>query len=103
MTAFIISQVEVRDPQDFAAYRSIAEQSITRFDGRYLVRGGEQSVLEGHWRGRTVIVEFPSVERARAWYESADYAPARALTEKALARNLVLVEGALPLQCDPAA
>lgn len=97
MTAFIISQVEVLSPQAFAAYRSIPERSIALFGGRYLARSGEQSVLEGCWNGQTVVVEFPSLERARAWYESPDYAPARELASKALTRNLLLIEGMPPL------
>ena len=103
MSAFIISQVEARDAQALAAYRRLAERSIASFDGRYLVRGGKQSVLEGDWTGQTVIVEFPSLERARAWYDSPDYASARALAPKALTRNLLLIEGVAPLRSESGA
>jgi uncharacterized protein (DUF1330 family) len=92
--AYVISEVEVLDESLADRYRVIAAASIAEFGGRYLVRGAEANVMEGvATKRRVVIVEFPSLERARAWYESASYAPARALRATALDRRVTFVEG----------
>jgi uncharacterized protein (DUF1330 family) len=75
------------------SYRQLAAASIEQHGGRYLVRGGEQQILEGTWAPATIIVEFPTIEAARAWYASADYAEALEYREEALERDLILVEG----------
>ena len=94
MTAFIVSDVSVRDADAFQTYRTRAADSIARHGGRYLARGGAVEALEGAWEPRNVIiVEFPSVEQARAWYSSPEYAHALEVRDKALSRNLILVDG----------
>ena len=94
MTAFLISDVTVRDADAFQTYRTRAAASIVQHGGRYLVRGGEIECLEGTWTPRTIIiVEFPSIEQARAWYGSPEYASALEVRDEALSRNLVLVDG----------
>lgn len=94
MPAYLISDVTARDPEAFRIYRERAAASIAQHGGRYLVRGGPVEPLEGDWAPRTIIiVEFPDLERARAWYRSPDYASALALRDAALSRNLILVDG----------
>ena len=75
----------------------VAAASIAQHGGRYLARGGKIEVLEGDWTPRIiVVVEFPDMERARAWYRSPEYALALEVRDKALSRNLILVEGVAP-------
>jgi len=94
MPAYIISDVTVRDAKAFQTYRTRAAASIAHYGGRYLVRGGPIEQLEGDWSPRAiVIVEFPDVERARAWYRSPEYAHALDVRDQALCRNLILVDG----------
>ena len=94
MPAYIISDVSVRDAESFQRYRTRAADSIARHGGRYLVRGGSVEPLEGSWTPSTIIVvEFPDIERARAWYRSPEYAAALALRDAALSRHLLLVDG----------
>lgn len=94
MPAYLISDVTAKDPEAFQAYRDRAAASIARHGGRYLVRGGPIEPLEGDWAPRAiVIVEFPDRGRARAWYRSPEYAAALAVRDKALSRNLILVDG----------
>ncbi|HZS83428.1 MAG TPA: DUF1330 domain-containing protein [Stellaceae bacterium] len=95
MPAFVISDVEPLDPELLREYRSLAEASIARHGGRYIVRGGAIESLEGGWSPQhIVIVAFPTLEQARAWYESSDYAEAlRVRRQGALRRRLVLVDG----------
>jgi uncharacterized protein (DUF1330 family) len=94
MAAYIISDLTVLDPEAIEVYRTRAAASIARHGGRYLARGGKIEVLEGSWDPNLiVVVEFPDADSARAWYRSADYAEALAVRDRALSRNLLLVEG----------
>jgi uncharacterized protein (DUF1330 family) len=94
MPAYLISDVSIRDNEAFQVYRMRAAASITKFGGRYLARGGAIESLEGHWGPQAiVIVEFPDIEQARAWYHSPEYAAALAVRGEALSRNLILVDG----------
>jgi uncharacterized protein (DUF1330 family) len=94
MAAYVISDVETRDPEAMARYRVLAADSIARHGGRYLVRGGPIESLEGGWTPQAiVVVEFDSADQARAWYASPEYAEALKERGAALARRLILVEG----------
>lgn len=94
MTAYVISEVEARDRPAMEAYRTLAAQTIAHYGGRYLVRGGAADVVEGGPPSKTIIiVEFPSMARAREWYASAEYAEALKLRRTALERRLLFVEG----------
>jgi uncharacterized protein (DUF1330 family) len=94
VTAYVVVDVESTDEAKAARYRELSGPSIERHGGRFLVRGGAMTVLEGAWvPNRVVIAEFPSVEVARQWYESDDYRQARRVREGAGTWNMVLVEG----------
>ena len=94
MAAYLISDITVRDRTAFEIYRTRAAGAIRTYGGRYLARLGEVQVLEGSWNpNMIVIVEFPSLEKARAWYRSPEYAFALKVRDTALSRNLILVDG----------
>ncbi|SDR04962.1 DUF1330 domain-containing protein [Actinopolyspora saharensis] len=95
MTAYVISEVEILDEQLAERYRELARHSIEQYDGRYVVRGAAPDVVEGSWpvEQRVVIVEFPSMQRAREWYDSPEYARALEVRGSALERRLFFVEG----------
>jgi uncharacterized protein (DUF1330 family) len=98
MSAYVISEVDdVRDPAAFEVYRTIAAKTIAQYGGRYLVRGGAAIAVEGGPSPKTIIVvEFPSMERLREWYASAEYAEALKARQTALDRRLIFVEGVPP-------
>ena len=88
MSAYVISEVEMRDAADLEAYRTIAAKSIAQYWGRYLVRGGAANLIEGGPPPKTiVVVEFSTMERLRKWYASAEYAEALKLRQTALDRR----------------
>jgi uncharacterized protein (DUF1330 family) len=94
MAAYVISDVEPRDRELIAQYRTLAEASIALYGGRYIVRGGAIDGVEGGWEPKhVVIVEFPSMEQARAWYRSPEYAEALKVRAHALDRRLIFVDG----------
>ncbi|MDE5441253.1 DUF1330 domain-containing protein [Bradyrhizobium sp. CSA207] len=97
MPAYVISEVEVRDSSAMEVYRTLAAQTIAQYGGRYLARGGATEVVEGGPPPKTIIiVEFPSMARAREWYASVEYAEALKLRRTALERRLLFVEGVAP-------
>ncbi|MBI1943904.1 MAG: DUF1330 domain-containing protein [Betaproteobacteria bacterium] len=94
MAAYVIAEVEVTDPIAYEQYRKLVAPTIAQYGGRFLVRGGKVESREGGWNPpRFVIVEFPSLERAREWYQSPEYAPALALRLKASRSRLIIAEG----------
>ena len=94
MAAYLVAQVRVADPPAYARYRAGVLPVIEKFGGRFIVRGGEVEALEGRHDGRRlVVIEFPSKERLRAFYESPDYAPLKALRRDAAEGDLWAVDG----------
>lgn len=97
MAAYVISDVTFRDAAAVEAYRDRASASIAQHGGHYLARGGAVETVEGSWKPECIIiVEFPDMARARAWYRSPEYAAALELRDRALSRNLIFVEGVAP-------
>jgi uncharacterized protein (DUF1330 family) len=94
MPAYVIAEVDVHDGPTYEEYRKMVPVSIEKYGGRFLVRGGAVESKEGGWRpSRMVVLEFPSMEQARAWYSSPEYAPALAVRGKSARSKLILVEG----------
>ncbi len=94
MAAYVVSEVEILDPVLIETYRMRAAASIAQYGGRYIVRGGAAETVEGSPPAKAlVIVEFPSLARAHAWYRSPEYAEALEVRRAALDRRLVFVEG----------
>ncbi len=94
MPAYVIATVEVKDPVRYEDYKTLVPPSIAAFGGRFVARGGKADVLEGDWNPqRLVILEFPNAERARQWYDSPEYAAAKALRQATSTGSLVLIEG----------
>ncbi|MCC6187622.1 MAG: DUF1330 domain-containing protein [Anaerolineales bacterium] len=94
MPAYILVDINVHDPARYEDYKALAGPTVPAYDGKYLVRGGAVETLEGDWRPqRLVILEFPSVERAKAWLNSDEYRQARALRHAAAASQMIVVAG----------
>jgi uncharacterized protein (DUF1330 family) len=96
MTAYVISDVVGLDPRLVAQYRALARDSIQLYDGQYLTNSGNAiDQVEGDWQPQNIVLlSFPSMDRARQWYASEEYARALAVRRTALRRNLIFVAGA---------
>jgi len=94
MAAYLIAEIEVLDPQLYEDYRKHVPPLVAQYGGRYLVRGGALEVKEGDWAPkRLVLLEFPSMQQARRFYDSPEYAPLLALRKKATRSKLIFMEG----------
>ena len=94
MSAYVIVQVDVKDPARYEDYKKMVPPSLEKFGGRFLVRGGKTHTLEGGWAPkRFVMVEFPSVEQAKAWWDSPEYRAARDLRWATAESQLIIAEG----------
>ena len=91
--AYILVQVEVTNPPQYAEYTKLSPAIIEKFGGRFLARGGRSTTLEGPPApSRVVVIEFPSYERAQAFYNSPEYTAARKVRAGAAKAQFVLVE-----------
>jgi uncharacterized protein (DUF1330 family) len=94
MAAYLIANIDITDAQNYKTYIQMVPASIEKFGGKYLVRGGKFENLEGDWQPkRLVIIEFPSFEQAKLWYESEDYRDAKDIRIRSSLSELTLVEG----------
>lgn len=94
MPAYVVVEVEVKDPERYARYREMVPPSLAKYGGRFVVRGGKTETLEGRWSPkRLVTVEFESVEKAKSWWASPEYADAKALRQATAATEMIVVEG----------
>lgn len=94
MAAYVIYQGEVLDPERYDEYKVKAAESIVAAGGRYLVRGGDVEVLEGEApAGRTVVLEFQTMQAALDWYRGAEYTEIRTIREGAARADMYVVEG----------
>lgn len=95
MPAFVIAEVDVHDPDAYEEYKRQVPATLGPYGGTFRVRGGAVEPLEGGWEPkRIVVLEFPSLEQARAWYASDSYREPKALRQRVSTGRLVLVEGA---------
>lgn len=94
MAAYVVVEVEVQDRERYETYKQMVPASLAAYGGSFIVRGGRAESLEGEWTPeRIVILEFPTVERAKAWWSSAEYAEAKGLRQATARTRMILVEG----------
>ena len=94
MPAYVIVDVTVTDPREMEEYRKQVPATLAKYGGRFIVRGGAHQTVEGDWKpNRLIVLEFPSMEQAKRWYDSEEYREPRAMRLRAGRANLIMVEG----------
>jgi uncharacterized protein (DUF1330 family) len=94
MAAYLVVDIEITNPAQFDEYRKLAPAAIAKYGGRYIIRGGAYEVIEGNWKPqRVTVVEFESVEKAKAFYNSPEYQTAIKARKGAANMKMLLVEG----------
>jgi uncharacterized protein (DUF1330 family) len=95
MVAYVFAEIEITNPDGYREYTAIVPATIAKYGGRFLVRGGAAEVLEGDWpQRRRVLLEFPSMQAAKDWFDSPDYEKPKAMRQAASNARLLLMEGA---------
>lgn len=94
MAAYVLAEIEITNPAGYKEYTTMVPATIEKYGGRFLARGGRTEALEGDWpQRRRVILEFPSFEQARKWFDSPEYEKPKALRQANSNGRLLLVEG----------
>ncbi|MBN2321020.1 MAG: DUF1330 domain-containing protein [Acidobacteria bacterium] len=94
MAGYVIVQAEIIDIERFRKYLAESPGTIAKFGGKYLARAGKTIVFEGEQSDkRLVIIEFPSLEKAKEWYHSEEYTKVKALRKGAATGSLIAIEG----------
>ena len=94
MAGYAIAQIEVNNPENYKEYLAKVTDIVTKFGGEYLVRGGEFQCFEGEWKyPRTVVIKFPSYEKALEWYHSEEYKPVRQIRLDNADTNQIIIKG----------
>lgn len=95
---YIIAEVRITNPAAYAEYQTLATAIVAQYGGQFIVRGGSREQREGidaahndEWR--TMIIEFPSLEQARAWYDSPEFTEAKKIRIANSIGRLFVVEG----------
>jgi uncharacterized protein (DUF1330 family) len=94
MSAYVLVEISVHNPQEYEEYKKLSLPSLAPFGGKFIVRGGQTITLEGDWRPeRIVILEFPTKEKALEWWNSDIYAVAKAIRQRTASTKMIVVEG----------
>ena len=94
MAAYIIVDVKINNHDDYEEYKKLTPASVAAYEGVFIVRGGPTETFEGDWiPGRIVVLEFTNAERAREWWSSTEYAPAKLIRQGASVTRMILVDG----------
>jgi uncharacterized protein (DUF1330 family) len=94
MPAFVIVDVSITDPVEYEAYKKLTPAAVAAFDGKFIVRGAQTETLEGNWDPeRIVVLEFPSVARAKEWWNSEMYSKAKVIRQRAAKTQMIVVAG----------
>lgn len=91
MPAYVIANIDVHDPEGYAAYKALSGPAAERYGGRFVARGGASEILEGDWEPRRIVVlEFADADAARRWHDSPEYREARAIRERTASTQMIL-------------
>ena len=94
MAGYVIVEIDVTEPEEYEEYKKLAAPTVEAAGGRYLVRGGKTEVLEGDWQPkRIVVLQFDSVEQAKAWWHSEEYGPIKAIRHRTTNSRMIVIEG----------
>lgn len=94
MPTYLISTIEVHDPDGYEEYKKLVPPLLAKYGGRFVVRGGAIEFKEGDWRPkRVVVVEFESMDKARTFYDSPEYAQAKRIRQRTSVGSVLFVEG----------
>ena len=94
MSGYVISNIDVKNPESYKEYIDKVKPIVEKFGGEYLVRAGEYKVIDGEWKyPRTVIIKFSSYKKALEWYNSEEYQPVKPIRLANSVANGIIIQG----------
>jgi uncharacterized protein (DUF1330 family) len=94
MAGYVIVEIEVTDSIGYEEYKKLAGATVTKYGGKYIVRGGAAETLEGDWQPkRIVILQFENVQRAKEWLNCPEYREPRKMRHRTAKTKMIVVEG----------
>ena len=94
MSGYAIFNIEIKKPEEYKEYVEKVKPLAEKFGGDYIIRGGETKVLEGNWEyPRTVVIKFPSYEKALEWYDSEEYKSIKQIRLDNSVSNGIIIKG----------
>ena len=94
MPGYVIAQINMTNKEGFKVYAEQVPETIKKFGGKYVVRAGEYTSMEGKWDyTRNVIIEFPTYEKALEWYNSEEYKPIKQIRLDNSVSNGIIIKG----------
>ena len=94
MPAYVIVEIEINDPVEYEEYKKLTPATIAAFDGKFVVRGAKTESLEGNWNPeRIVVLQFPSVTKAKEWWNSEEYTIAKSIRQRTAKTKMLVVDG----------
>ncbi len=94
-SAYLIANVDVHDPVQYEEYKKLSTLAMKAHGAEVCIRGGRVEVMEGNWApSRVVMLKFPSMDAARGFYHSPEYAAAIAARQGIADMRMIIVEGA---------
>ncbi len=95
MPAYVIVEIDIKDPVSYEDYKKLTPASIAAYGGKFIVRGAKTECLEGDWNPmRLVVLEFPTLEQAKSWWASPEYADAKMIRQRSAKTQMIVVNGA---------
>lgn len=94
MPAYVIVEIKVNNPVGYEDYKKLTAGTLPAYQGKFIVRGGKIETLEGDWSPeRFVMLEFPTVALAKAWWSSPEYTAAKQIRYKHSTSRMIVAEG----------
>jgi uncharacterized protein (DUF1330 family) len=94
LPGYAVAEVEVTDPATFQKYAEKAPGTIAQYGGHYIIRGGKNTSIEGDAPKRFVVIQFDSVEKAKAWEDSPEYSAIKPIRHSSAKSRVFIIEGA---------
>ena len=94
MSGYVIANINVKNSEAYKEYIGKVKLTVEKFGGEYLVRNGEFKVIDGEWKHpRTVVIKFPTYEKAWEWYNSEEYKPIKSIRLANSVANGIIIKG----------
>ena len=92
---YAIFNINITNQENYKEYIDKVKPLAKKFGAEYIIRGGENKIIEGSWEyPRTVVIKFPSYEKALQWYNSKEYEPIKKIRLENAQSNGIIIKGA---------